>query len=241
MDVQQGAELVSTEENKRDGNLAGSSELGAGSLDEALERKIFGLALAIATEPSKLGQLRQMLVHLQEQRGLPEDFSSWAIGHIDERVMSMALEYAHDAEIIVQMLSFKGGTFDSLIQAIEDMYQQEKISQRIYVKAKLLLRAHEPPKPEKPSREGQQQPAAGSHSTASPGLEQALIEMLATLSIPIIVKVETDDDGQPFYIWHIGESTSRQPFGLYVGTNKQLIDALSLALERLIKHVGQQP
>ena len=64
--------------------------------------------------------------------------------------------------------------------------------------------------------------------------------MLATLSIPIIMKVETDDNGQPFYVWYIGESTSRQPFGLYVGTNKQLIDALSLALERLIKHVGKQ-
>ena len=223
------------------GNLAVSDELDAASEDEALGRKIFGLALAIATEPSKLGQLRQMLVHLQEQRGLPEDFSSWAIGHIDERVMSMALEYAHDAELVLQILSFKGGTFDSLIHAIEDMYQQEKISQRVYVKAKLLLRANEPPQQEKPSHEAQQQQPDGSHSTASPGLEQALIEMLATLSIPIIMKVETDDNGQPFYVWHIGESTSRQPFGLYVGTNKQLIEALSLALERLIKHVGQQP
>jgi hypothetical protein len=146
MDVQQGVELVSTEENKRDGNLAGSSEPGAESSDEALTRKIFRLALAIATEPSKLGQVRQMLVHLQEQRGLPEDFSSWAIGQIDDRVMSMALECAHDAEIIVQMLSFKGGTFASLLQDIEDLYQQEKISQRVYVKARLLLQAYEPPK-----------------------------------------------------------------------------------------------
>jgi hypothetical protein len=64
--------------------------------------------------------------------------------------------------------------------------------------------------------------------------------MLASVSIPVIVKVETDDDGQPFYVWHIGKSTSQQPFGLYVGTNRQLIDALSLALEKLIKHVGQQ-
>ena len=242
---------MSTEENKRvgrhffeeilnNGNLSGSSERGAGSSDEAPERKIFGLALAIATEPSKLGQVRQMLVHLQEQRGLPEDFSSWAIGQIDERVMVMALEYAHDAEVLVQMLSFKGRTFASLIHTIEDLYQQEKISQRVYVKARLLLQAHEPPKPEKPYREAQQQPADGSHSTVSPGLEQALIEMLATVSIPIIVKVETDDNGQPFYIWHIGESTSRQPFGLYVGTNRQLIDALKLAMEKLITHVGQQ-
>ena len=111
----------------------------AGSRQEALERKIFGLALALATEPSKLGQLRQMLMHLQEQRGIPEDFSTWALGRIDERVMSMALEYAHDAEIVVQILSFKGGTFASLMQAIEDLNQHEQISQRVYVKAKLLL------------------------------------------------------------------------------------------------------
>ena len=181
-----------------------------------------------------------MLVHLQEHRGLPLDFSSWAMGQIDARVMSMVLENAHDAELVVQILSFKGGTIDSLIHAIEDLYQQENISQRVYVKAKLLLRANEPPKPEKPSREAQHQPADGSQSTGSPGGEQELIEMLTTLSIPIIMKVETDDNGQPFYVWHIGESTSRQPFGLYVGTNKQLVDALSLALERLIKHVGQQ-
>jgi hypothetical protein len=243
---------MSTEENKlvgrrffgeilNNGNLSVSDEPGAGSSDESLERKIFGLALALATEPSKLGQLRQMLVHLQEQRGLPEEFSTWAIGYIDERVMSMALEYAHDAELVLQILSFKGGTFDSLIHAIEDMYQQEKISPRVYVKAKLLLRANESPQQEKPSHEAQQQQPDGSHSTASPGLEQALIEMLATVSIPIIMKVETDDNGQPFYIWHIGESTSRQPFGLYVDTNRQLIDALKLALEKLIKHVGQQP
>lgn len=145
MDVKPGAELVSTEENKRDGNLAGSSELGAGSSNEALERKIFGLALAIATEPSKLGHVRQMLVQLQEQRAIPEDFSTWALGRIDERVISMALEYADDAEVLVQMLSFKGGTFASLRQVIEDLYQQEKISERVYVRAKLLLRADEPP------------------------------------------------------------------------------------------------
>ena len=89
-----------------------------------------------------------MLVYLQEQRALPEDFSTWALGQIDERVMSMALAYAHDAELVLQMLSFKGGTFGSLMHAIEEMYQQEKISPRVYVKAKLLLRANEPPQQE---------------------------------------------------------------------------------------------
>jgi uncharacterized protein YqgQ len=107
---------------------------------------IFGLALAIATEPSKLGQVRQMLVQLQEQRAIALDFSTWALGRIDERVMAMALEYADDAEVLVQMLSFKGGTFASLQQDIEDLYQHEQISGRVYVTAKLLLRAHEPPK-----------------------------------------------------------------------------------------------
>jgi hypothetical protein len=56
------------------GNLAVGDELCVGSQQKALERKIFGLALALATEPSKLGQLRQMLLHLQEQEGVPEDF-----------------------------------------------------------------------------------------------------------------------------------------------------------------------
>jgi hypothetical protein len=130
------------------GNLAVGDELSAAIEDESLERKIFGLALALATEPSKLGQVRQMLVHLQEQRGIALDFFTWALGHIDGRVMSMALEYAHDAEVIVQLLSFKGGSFDNLMHAIEDMYRQGQISQRVYVKAKLLLRANEPSKPE---------------------------------------------------------------------------------------------
>lgn len=60
----------------------------------------------------------------------------------------MALAYAHDAEVIVRLLSFKGGTFDGLLHIIEDLYQQEKISQRVYVKATLLLGANAPPKPE---------------------------------------------------------------------------------------------
>jgi hypothetical protein len=122
------------------GNLAVGDELCAGSQQKALERKIFGLALALATEPSKLGQLRQMLMHLQEHRGVALDFSTWALERIDERVMSMALAYAHDAEVMVQILSFKGGTLASLMQTIEDLYQHEQISQRVYVKAKLLLR-----------------------------------------------------------------------------------------------------
>lgn len=143
---------MSTQQNKRLthpffdgvgtlGNLVGDDEQCAGSQQRSIERKIFELALALATEPSKLGQLRQMLVHLQERGRIPEDFSTWALGHIDARVMSMALEYAHDAEVLVQLLSFKGGTFAGLMQTIEDLYQHEQISERVYVKAKLLLRA----------------------------------------------------------------------------------------------------
>jgi hypothetical protein len=151
---------MSTEENKllscrcfeevgTPGNLAVGDERCAEVEQKALVRKVFGLALAIATEPSKLGQLRQMLVQLQQQRGLPEDFSCWAIGRIDARVISMALEYANDAGVLVQMLSFKGGTFASLMQAIEDLYLHEQITQRVYVKAKLLLWTNESPKPER--------------------------------------------------------------------------------------------
>ena len=111
--------------------------------NEIIERKIFGLALALATEPSKLAQLRQMLAQAQEQRDLPEDFSTWALGQIDERVRSIALEYAHDAEVLLQLLSFKGGSFDSLRREMEDLYEYKQISGRIYVKARLLLRTAE--------------------------------------------------------------------------------------------------
>lgn len=45
---------------------------------------------------------------------------------------------------------------------------------------------------------------------------------------------------KPFYIWHIGESTSQQPFGLYIGTDRQLPNALKLALETLIKHLREE-
>jgi len=120
-------------------DLAVGVEPCAAGEQEALAKKIFGLALALATEPSKLGQLRQMLVLLKEQRGLALDFSTWGMGQIDARVMATALEYAHDAEVLVQILSFKGRTCDSLINAIEDLYRHEQISQRVYVKAKLLL------------------------------------------------------------------------------------------------------
>ncbi len=123
-----------------DVNLAADDDLCPASQRETPERVIFGLVLALTTEPSKLGQLRQMLVQLQEQGDLHEGFSTWACERIDERVMAMALGYAHDAEVLVQLLSFKGGTFASLWQNIEDLYQQERISQRVYVKAKLLLR-----------------------------------------------------------------------------------------------------
>lgn len=133
----------SLEDNFTDGNRSISDELCPDSEHEAFEKKVFGLALAIATEPSKLGQLRQMLAHLQGQQILPQDFSNWAIGQIDQKVMSMALEYAHDAEVILQILSFKGGTLDNLMHDIEDLYRQEKICQRVYARAKLLLRVNE--------------------------------------------------------------------------------------------------
>jgi hypothetical protein len=71
-------------------------------------------------------------------------------------------------------------------------------------------------------------------------LEQALIEMLSTLAIPIIVKQETDDDGYPFYVWHIGPSTSAQPFGQHVGIDRQFIGALKLALKTLIRHAERK-
>lgn len=125
------------------GGLATGDEDCSACEHEAFDKQVFRLALALASEPSKLWELRQMLAQLQEGSTNREDFSRWAIEQIDRKVMSMALEYAHDAEVMVQILSFTAGTFASLTQVIEDFYRQGQISQRVYVRARLLLRTLE--------------------------------------------------------------------------------------------------
>jgi len=67
--------------------------------------------------------------------------------------------------------------------------------------------------------------------------EQAIIDMLASLSTPIVIRKEIDDDGQPFYVWHIGEATPEQPFGVCVGVHRQFLGAMKLAMEQVIKGV----
>jgi hypothetical protein len=54
----EGEDFMATEEVVHQGNLAAGDERRAESRQEACERITFGLALALATEPSKLGQLR---------------------------------------------------------------------------------------------------------------------------------------------------------------------------------------
>lgn len=85
-----------------------------------------------------------------------------------------------------------------------------------------------------PGRE--QQPSYDMHD-----LQQTLIESLAALSTPVLVKEEVDDYGTPFYVWQIGASTPQEPFGMYVGISRHLKDALTIALERLIRHMVEQP
>jgi hypothetical protein len=86
-----------------------------------------------------------------------------------------------------------------------------------------------------------QAPQAEEQGSAAGELEQALLELLATLSFPVTVNREIDDSGQPFYVWYIGESTPQQPFGLHVGMDRHLIGALKGALETLIRHAQQRP
>ena len=65
--------------------------------------------------------------------------------------------------------------------------------------------------------------------------EQAIIAMLATLSLPIIIREEIDDEGLPFYVWHLGAATPEKPFGVCVGIHRQFLGALKLAMEKAIK------
>ena len=67
--------------------------------------------------------------------------------------------------------------------------------------------------------------------------EQAIIDMLASLSTSIVIRKDTDDDGQPFYVWHIGESTPERPFGVCVGVHRQFLGAMKLAMEKVIRGV----
>jgi hypothetical protein len=69
--------------------------------------------------------------------------------------------------------------------------------------------------------------------------EQALIDMLATLSIPIFIREDIDDDGLPFYVWYLGESTPERPFGVCVGVHRQFSGALKLAIEKAIKGIRE--
>jgi|SRR5579859_1025457 len=123
-------------------NLIADDEHHPAHKNETLEQSVFGLALTIASEPSKLAQLREMLACLRATGAISAEFSTWTIRQIDQKLLSMALEYAHDAETLVQILSFKCSTLKMLMHDIEDLYRQEKISQRVYVRAKLLFMEH---------------------------------------------------------------------------------------------------
>ena len=67
--------------------------------------------------------------------------------------------------------------------------------------------------------------------------EQTIIDMLSTLSIPIFIREEIDDDGLPFCVWHLGESTPERPFGVCVGIHRKFSGALKLAIEKAIKGI----
>ncbi len=69
--------------------------------------------------------------------------------------------------------------------------------------------------------------------------EQVIIDMLATLSLPIVIREEIDDEGLPFYVWHLGAATPEQPFGMCVGIHRQFLGALKLAIEKAIKGVQE--
>ena len=69
--------------------------------------------------------------------------------------------------------------------------------------------------------------------------EQSIIDMLASLSLPIFIREEIDDEGLVFYVWHLGESTPEKPFGWCVGVDRQFSGALKLAIEKAIKGVQE--
>ena len=69
--------------------------------------------------------------------------------------------------------------------------------------------------------------------------EQAIIDMPASLSLPITIREEIDDDGLPFFVWYLGEATPEQPFGACVGIHRQFLEALKFAIEKAIKGIQE--
>jgi hypothetical protein len=69
--------------------------------------------------------------------------------------------------------------------------------------------------------------------------EQGIMDILASLSIPIFIREEIDDEGVPFYVWHLGEPTPEQPFGVCAGIHRQFSGALKLAIEKAIKGIQE--
>jgi hypothetical protein len=65
------------------------------------------------------------------------------------------------------------------------------------------------------------------------------MDILASLSIPIFIREEIDDEGVPFYVWHLGEPTPEQPFGVCAGIHRQFSGALKLAIEKAIKGIQE--
>jgi hypothetical protein len=57
--------------------------------------------------------------------------------------------------------------------------------------------------------------------------------------IPIFIREEIDDDGLPFFVWHLGEATPEKPFGVCVGIHRQFSGALKLAIEKAINGIQE--
>ncbi len=61
--------------------------------------------------------------------------------------------------------------------------------------------------------------------------EQAIIDLLAALPIPITITQEKDPrNGKPYYTYQVGEKTEEYPIGLGIGSRRQFLDAVHSAL-----------
>ena len=62
--------------------------------------------------------------------------------------------------------------------------------------------------------------------------EQAIIDLLKALPVPITITQETDPlRGKPYYTYQVGEKTTGHPVGYGMGAARHFLDAVEMSLE----------
>ena len=70
-------------------------------------------------------------------------------------------------------------------------------------------------------------------------MQQAMMQMLQTLPLPITIRQQQDQHHQTYYTYQVGEPTEQQPIGIAMGATPDFLDAMRFSLEAAMQHSTQ--